>query len=81
MSPYHVVPIAVLAVQTLLLVLSWTFFAITFNNPVPLSVEHAIEVSVHIQSVTMVMTLIASSISLVSGVCVSNPFFYFDDAA
>jgi hypothetical protein len=77
MSPYHVVPITVLVVQTLLLVLSWTFFAITITNPVPLSVEYAIKFSLHVQSVTMVMTLLASSISLVSGVCVPNPFFLF----
>jgi len=77
MSPYYVIPIAVLVVQILLLVLSWTFFAITFTNPVPLSVKNAIAVSVHIQSVTMIMTLIASSISLVSGVCVPNNLFLF----
>ena len=75
MSPYYVVPIAVLVVQTLLLVLSWTFFAITITNPVPLSVEYAIKFSLHVQSVTMVTTLFASSISLLSGVCVPNPFF------
>jgi len=81
MSPYYVIPIAVLVVQTLLLVLSWTFFAITFTKPVPLSVEYAIKFSRHVQSVTMVMTLLASSISLVSGVCVPNPFSCFDDVA
>ena len=76
MSPYYVTPITILVVQTVLLVLSWTFFAITFNTPVPLSVENAIEAKLHMQSVTMVMTLIASSISLVSSVCVPNPSFF-----
>jgi len=75
MSPYYVIPIAVLILQTLLLVLSWTFFAITLTNPVPLSVKNAIRVSEHMQSVTMTMTLIASSISLVSAVCVQTFFF------
>ena len=75
MSPYYVIPIAVLILQTLLLVLSWTFFAITLTNPVPLSVKNAINVSEHMQSVTMTMTLIASSISLVSAVCVQTFFF------
>ncbi|KIM46962.1 hypothetical protein M413DRAFT_23278 [Hebeloma cylindrosporum] len=76
LTPYHVVPIAVLVVHTLLLVFSWTFFAITITNPVPLSVENAIKVKLHIQSVTMVMTLIASSISLVSGILYTRAIRY-----
>lgn len=76
-SPYYVTPIIVLVVHTALLVVSWTFFVSTLTTPVPLSVENAIKMKLHMQSVTMVMTLIASTISLMSSVCVPNPSILF----
>jgi len=68
LNPYYLYPVAVIVMHTLLLTLSWTFFSITINNPVPLSPRMAVKARDHIQSVTMVVTLLASFISVIAGV-------------
>ncbi|KAJ3516018.1 hypothetical protein NLJ89_g1392 [Agrocybe chaxingu] len=76
LSPYYLIPITVLVVHTLLLVCSWTFFSITISRPVALSPGIALQVEDHIQSVTMVVTLVASFISLISTVLYTKSIHY-----
>ncbi|KIM38937.1 hypothetical protein M413DRAFT_29851 [Hebeloma cylindrosporum] len=65
-SPYYVIPVAVLVIHTLLLVFTWTFMAITISGPIAFSSRDAINFQNNTQSVTWVVTLIASAISLLS---------------
>ncbi|CAA7267201.1 unnamed protein product [Cyclocybe aegerita] len=76
LSPYYLIPTTVLVVHTLLLVCSWTFFSITISRPAALSPGIALHVRDHIQSVTMVVTLVASFISLVSTALYTRSILY-----
>ncbi|KDR69960.1 hypothetical protein GALMADRAFT_128086 [Galerina marginata CBS 339.88] len=65
-NPYYAIPIAVIIGQTLLLIFSWTFFALTLTEPVPLSYSAATYVQKNYQTVTLIVTLIATLLAVCS---------------
>jgi len=76
LNPYYIYPSAVLVLHTLLLIFSWTFYSITISRPVPLRPDLAVQARDHFQSVTMVVTLLASFISLISGTLYTRAIRY-----
>ena len=70
-SPYYIIPATVLVVHTLLIVFTWTFLAMTINDPIPFPARDAINFQNNTRTVTWVVTAIASAISLLSKTYVS----------
>lgn len=75
-NPYHVIPVAVLVGQTLLLVFSWAFFAMTLSQPVTLSYSAATYVQKNYQTVTLIVTLIATFLSVCSMILYAGAIRY-----
>lgn len=75
-NPYYVIPIAVLVGQTLLLVFSWAFFAMTLNQPVTLSYSTATYVQENYQTVTLIVGLIATFLSVCSMILYAGAIRY-----
>ena len=52
MSAYYIVPIAVLAIHTVLLVFTWTFIAMMITGPIAFTPKNAVRFQTHMQTAT-----------------------------
>ncbi|KAF8159957.1 hypothetical protein B0H34DRAFT_674230 [Crassisporium funariophilum] len=76
MNPYYVTPVAVIVGQTLLIIFSWVFFGITLMQPVPLPYSTAVYVYRNYQTVTLIVTLIATALALCSVILYAKAIRY-----
>lgn len=67
LQPRVLWPVLVISGQLILLIAGWAFFAASRKNPLPLPDYLAEGIRDHPQGATMVVTLIASAISIISG--------------
>lgn len=80
LDPRVYFPTAILLVQSTLLTVGWIFFGLTISKPIALSDASAEVVGAHEKSVTMISTLLASLLSIITSLwALCHPSLFLPD--